>query len=439
MRQTASRLVVARLVIGLLVVAACDRDPKFMFEKKPIAEVRHQGFRQDIPDERRGNASFYKAAFTRDGKYLVTAGSGFRVWDARTGALLRHIPGTLDGNDPLVIDGTHEVLLARRGNVAPHLPEANGLGFWDLRDGSLRGMIPETFQERATPIGTTASGMAVVLREGAFETWALDGSGRRLVIHPPDDFGERWSRCMTGMFATYNDKLCWELSPSGRWLAVAGVHRDSTRESSHFFLIDLESGALSRIVLPDSLRDNRLAAFAFSSDERTIAVGLARGLWFWTRDGQPGPFTRGQHQRNPYLGAMAFTAGDTRVVTLGDQLQVSAFDAATGALVGRVAPPFEDWEGTLRVSADGSRAVTYRFLSDILVVIDGATGKQRGYVCPYFCNRFHNPVDVPYAVSPDGRRVAASHRLGTGIFDVDADTLIVPLEDPTMPPRRPRS
>src|SRR5205814_745513 len=121
-----------------------------------------------------------------------------------------------------------------------------------------------------------------------------DGSGRRLVIRPPSDFGERWSRCMTGMFATYNDKLCWELSPSGRWLAVAGVRRDSTRESSHFFLIDLESGALSRIVLPDSLKDNRLAAFAFSSDERTIAVGLAQGLWFWTRDGQPGPFVRGQ-------------------------------------------------------------------------------------------------------------------------------------------------
>lgn len=81
----------------------------------------------------------------------------------------------------------------------------------------------------------------------------------------------------------------------------------------------------------------------------------------------------------------------------------------------------------------------YRFVSDILVVIDGTTGKQTGYVCPYFCNRLHNPVEVPYAVSPDGKRVAVSHRLGTGIFDVDADTLIVPLDDPVLPPRRPRN
>jgi hypothetical protein len=135
---------------------------------------------------------------------------------------------------------------------------------------------------------------------------------------------------------------------------------------------------------------------------------------------------------------MTFTANNTRIVALGDQLQVSTFDAVTGALVGRVAPPFEDWEGSLRVSLDGSRAVAYRFVADILVNIDGETGQQLGYLCPYFCNRLHNPVEVPYAVSPDGRRVASGGRLGAGIWDTDTDTLIAPLEDPALPPRRPR-
>jgi hypothetical protein len=413
-------------------VAACGGgDPKFMFEKKPVAEVRHRGFRQDIPDERRGNASFYKATYSRDGKYLVTAGSGFRVWDPRTGELLRTIDGSLDGNDPLVVDGAHHVLLARRGDVAPNMPEANGLGVWDLRDGSLRATIPETFEERAIPIGITASGAAVVHREGAIETWALDGTGRRLVIRPPDDGSKDWPPCvMSGMFATYNDKRCWELSPSGRWLAIGAKSRS--------FLVDLEKGSVANITLPDSLAGASPAAFAFSPDEQTIAAGLSTGLWI-SRPNVASAFARGQHKRNQYLGAMAFAAGGTRVVTLGDQLQVSTFDAATGALVGRVEPPFEDWEGALRVSADGSRAIVYRFVSDILVVIDGTTGKQTGYVCPYFCNRLHNPVEVPYAVSPDGRSVAASHRLGTGIFDVDADTLIAPLNDPALPPRKPRN
>lgn len=435
-------LFVAALVLPQAV--ACARDPKFIFERKPIAEVPHQGFRRDIPDERRGNAVFHQAAVTRDGSYLVTAGRGFRVWDPHTGALLRHIPGILDGNDPLVVDGTHHRLLARR-DVAPNIPDANGLGLWDLRDGSLAGLIPETFQERAIPVGTTASGLAVVLREGAFETWALDGSGRRWVIYPPAGLGERWPTCFSGMSGTYNDKRCWELSPSGRRLAVAATPGEPVGAKSRFLLIDLETGQISAIVLPVDQERDRLAAFAFSSDERTIAVGLSSGLWFVEpsrrliqRDDRRGPFVPGEQQRNPYLGAMAFTAGDSRVVTLGDQLQVSTFDARTGALVGRVAPPFEDWEGVLRVSADGSRAVAYRFVSDILVVIDGATGRQRGYVCPYFCNRLHNPVEVPFAVSPDGRRVAVSRRHGAGIFDTDADTLIAPLEDPAMPPRVPR-
>ncbi|MDH4044166.1 MAG: hypothetical protein OEW06_06890, partial [Gemmatimonadota bacterium] len=131
---------------------------------------------------------------------------------------------------------------------------------------------------------------------------------------------------------------------------------------------------------------------------------------------------------------MAFTANDTRIVALGDQLQINTYDVQTGELIGRVAPPFEDLEGTVRVSADGSRAVVYRFVADILVVIDGVTGKQRGYVCPYFCNRYHNPVDVPYAVSPDGRRVVSGGRLGAGLWDADADTLIAPLTDPSRPP-----
>lgn len=432
-------------VFVFLPAIACTRDSLSILEKKPIAKVSHHGFRNDIPDERRGNAVFYNAVFTRDGKYLVTAGRGFRVWNPQTGALLRHIPGTLDGNDPIVVDGTHHRLLARRGDVAPNMPEANGLGLWDLRTGALAGFIPETFDQRAIPIGTTASGFAVVLREGAFETWALDGSGRRKVIRPPESLGSRWPSCVGGISATYNDKHCWELSPSGRWLAVAATPREPVDAMTLFFLIDIETGRLSSIELPEDLRRNQLAAFGFSSDERMLAVGLSTGLWIFgpsrtssASDERRGPFARGEHQRSPYLGAMAFAAGDTRVVTLGDQLQVSTFDVSTGALVGRVSPPFEDWEGVLRVSADGSRAIAYRFVSDILVVIDGATGTQRGYVCPYFCNRLHNPVEVPFAVSPDGRRVAVSRRHGAGIFDIDTDTLIAPLDDPAMPPRVPR-
>jgi hypothetical protein len=80
----------------------------------------------------------------------------------------------------------------------------------------------------------------------------------------------------------------------------------------------------------------------------------------------------------------------------------------------------------------------YRFLPDLLSVIDGTSGTQLGYLCPYFCNRKHNPVEVPFAVSHDGRRVATGGRLGAGLWDTDADTLIAPLRDPAMPPLKDR-
>jgi WD40 repeat protein len=429
--------------LTLVGALACDRDPRFMFERKPIAEVRHVGFRQDIADERRGNAVFDKALFTREGNYLVTAYPGFRVWNPSTGALLRQIKGTLDGNDRIVVDGTYHRMLARRGNVAPNSPLAPGMGIWDLRDGSLVSFIPETDLERARPVGTTASGEAVVIRNEMVETWALDGSGRRTAIAPPD--GLAFCKGGTPNSVTYNDKQCFELSPSGRLLAITAWDDEVRPLDMRSFLVDLATGSVAPIEPSADAGRNGVYGFAFSPDERTLAMGVFEGMWIIPvgNIGVPGAavrgtFVAGEHKRNRFLTPMAFTADGARIVALGDQLRVSTYDASTGELVGRTEPPFEDWEGALRVSADGSRAVAYRFVGDILVVIDGAKGTMRGYLCPFFCNRFHNPVEVGYAVSPDGRRVASGGRLGAGIWDTDADTLIAPLEDPTLPPRRPR-
>lgn len=424
-----------------LLLLGCGRDPRFLLERKPVAEVRHMGWRQDIPDERRGNASFDRAVYTRDGRYLVTANRGYRFWDPETGKLLRWINGTLDQNYPLVVDGVHARFLAKRGDVAPTHPDHFGLWIWDLKDGSRIGMIPETFDDPAVPIAFIGNGSPVVFRDHVIEIWTPDAARILRTIPPPA--GKIF--CETGRpnSVTYNDKECSELAPTGRWLAVTLFDPNDHSADPTPWVVDLEQGTIAPLHPPDGLLRPRVYGFAFASDERTIAVGVTDGMWVssfpQTTDTTRRPFlVRGEHQRNQSLTPMSFTAHDTRIVALGDQLQVNTYDAVTGALVGRVAPPFEDWEGSLRVSADGSRAVAYRFVSDILVVIDGATGTQRGYLCPYFCNRLHQPVEVPYAVSPDGRRVASGGRLGAGIWDTDADTLIVALEDPRLPPRRPR-
>jgi len=442
MRTYLSLARTAAILAALSLVACGKEDPRFFYERKPIPGLPYQGFRQDIPNERRGNAAFSKGVFTAEGRYLVTLASGIQVWDAATGALLRTLPASLDGNDPIVADGTHHLVLAKRGDVAPHLPDAMGYWIWDMRDGSRRGPIPEGTwpAKRTSPVGITPRGEAVVLREGRIETWRLDGSGPRLTLAAPP--GRRF--CML-YDPIAHDKQCAELSRSGRWLALTDRDTADNRAAPWTWLADLDRGTLRRVTLPDSVdvRSGR-QGFAFSPDEQTLAMQAGDGMWIgYPVDGdavagQAGRFVRGEHQRNLFLLPITYTADGKRIVAMGDQMTVATYDASTGALVGRVKPPFEDHEGALRVSTDGSRAIAYRYVADILVVIDGITGTQRGYVCPYFCNRAHNPVDVPYAISPDGRRVATGGRLGAGLWDTDADTLIAPLVDPTRAPLKPR-
>jgi hypothetical protein len=79
-------------------------------------------------------------------------------------------------------------------------------------------------------------------------------------------------------------------------------------------------------------------------------------------------------------------------VTLEDQLQVSVYDVSTGARLGRHVPAFENWEGSFKVSDDGSRIVIYKFVSDTFEVLDGNNAMRLGFVCPYFCNLKHNPA-----------------------------------------------
>src|SRR5262245_40460596 len=143
MSRVSNGAATAILAVWSLPASRGKQDPRFFYEKQPIPELPYQGFRQDIPNERRGNAGFVKAVFTADGRYLVTLGPGIKVWDAATGVLLQTIQANLDGNDVIAADGKHHLVLAHRADVAPHMPEARGYWIWDFRDGSRRGPVPD--------------------------------------------------------------------------------------------------------------------------------------------------------------------------------------------------------------------------------------------------------------------------------------------------------
>ena len=419
---------------ALLLVAACGGGVADRLRDAPITEVRHRGFRTDLPDSDRGNAVFDDAVFSADGAFLVTQHhlGGLRVWDGHTGTRLSQLNPARDGNEPWIVDGATARYVSRRQGQA-------GLALFDLRTGAVAAVIPEPADSPAVMLGLGPAGSVVIARPGVIEIWSLDSATRRASLVSPYTRERYRPSCTGGVFATYNDKKCWELSPKGRWLAMAVTPDQPPNARSRFALLDLQALTTVDVTPPDSVGDSHLAAFAFSDDERLLAIGTDRGVWI--RDLAEGKWVShasGQHRRNALLGAMGFADGGARLVVLGDQMQVSTIEVATGHVLGRIEPPTDDWEGIFRMSRDGSRVVLYHFTSDILEVIDGRTSKRTGWICPFFCNSRHNPVPVSFVLSPDGRTVAAAHRYGAGLWNPTSDRLIMPLNDSTLPPRRPR-
>lgn len=202
-----------------------------------------------------------------------------------------------------------------------------------------------------------------------------------------------------------------------------------------FMLIDVNTLQVTTIVRPAESIGRSFASFAFSPNDRWLALGTNEELLLYDRTTESwSKRIPGSHQRNNILGPMRFTPDSRQVIALGDQLQVSAFDVATGALTGRHQPDFENWEGELKVSLDGSRMLVYKFVSDTFEVLDGRNARRVGWVCPYFCNVKHNPNQPPYAVSPDGKSVVVSHRRGAAVWDTDTDQIRFPLRDPKRKP-----
>jgi WD40 repeat protein len=419
----------------LAALLACDSGSPFA-RPRPIPAIVHHGFRRDITDRDRGNAVFDAVEFSDDGSLFMTLhhlSPKLRVWDGQSGRLISSFKATLAETDLWLIDGRHRRFVGRDH----HRP---GLVIYDLDRGEPVSQIPADGEAPAYPLGLTDGGSALVVAvPGALEVWRLSPAERIRSVASPLPADQYRPGCTGGLPATYTDKRCWEFSPDRRWMALAFTPRPAVGAASRFYVIDLSSMTVEEIGLPDGATDRYLGAFAFSPDSRRLGFGTDRGLWFYelaTR--RWGPYVPGDHKRNPYLGAMRFSPDGRRLVALGDQLQISVYDVASGKRVGRWEPGWDDWEGSFRVSRDGSRAVIYHFWSDVLEVLDGSDAGRIGYLCPYFCNFLHNPVAVAFAVSPDGTRVVASHRYGAAIWDPDRDQLLHPLNDPEMPPLKAR-
>jgi hypothetical protein len=425
------------ILLALAWLSACQQIERAIPVRKAIPELAYAGDRPDAPPlEERGNAVFTDAAYDDRGTLLVTlpcfGSARMQVWDAATGALLSGIDASVPNPGSRItwmIDGARRRLL---GTGPGHFD--TGYALYDLMSGQVLGRIDEGGDPKrpAFAVGLTEGNAEVLLfKPGWMEVWRLDPIA--LSRRAPSPFNETryFPTCVGGIPATYNDKTCWEWSADRRHLAVAFTPETPVRAPTSFMEIDVATLEVMPLELPATLSSRPLlASFAYSPDNRWLAVGTQTELLLWNRQARTwSPPIPGDHKRNRLLGPMRFSPDSRRVIALGDQLQISVFDVATGALVGRHEPEFENWEGELKVSADGSRMLVYTFVSDTFEVLDGADARRLGWVCPYFCNVRHNPVQPPYAVSPDGASVAISHRRGAAVWDTATDSIRFALRD----------
>jgi WD40 repeat protein len=359
------------------------------------------GDRPDAPPlEQRGNATFSFAKFDDEGKYLVTVPfmgpkGGLISWNAETGEMITR----LDIQIPMMsrpiwmIDSTHGRMLGQKNALYDHQFQ-----LVDLQTGKIISELPDDNTNDKLPTiaaGLVGDGNDVLLfKPGRIEVWQLDPPLLTRHIDSPFPTDHRYvPSCVGGIAATYNDKRCFEWSPDHRTLAIANTPVFSPRSETHFLLLDTTTLEMKEIKMPADVPDPMLASFAFSPNNRWLAIGLHNAMLLYDLSTDTwGATVKGDlKQRNPLVGPMRFTGDSKRIIALEDQLQISVYDVETGALVGCQKPDFENWEGVFDASRDGSRILVYKFVSDTIEVLDGRDAKRLGFCLPVLLQRQAQP------------------------------------------------
>jgi hypothetical protein len=445
--------VVSVFVVGLLATS-CEQAGRVagtvLPSRKAIAELPYEGDRPDAPPlEERGNAQFTDAAYDDTGKLLVTQGGAgsarLQVWNAEDGTPIAGFDAIIPnpGSRTIwMIDSGRRRLFARTG-------KNHGFALFDLMTGETLATIADTddgaggkvpppaaFREPYSVGLVNDNTQAVIFKPGVIELW--DVAAATLVKRVESPFTrQRFAPGATGGTpgSAYTDKHQWEWSPDRRTLAVAYTPEEPPQAFTQYMLLDTATLEVERLTHPNAEQRRSHTGFAFSPDGHWLAIGDDEGFWLYDRTTKEWvKHIAGEQHRSNALAPMRFIADSSRLIALGDQLQISVYNVPTGSLAGRHTPDFENWEGALKISASGSRILVYKFVSDTFEVLDGSDANRLGWVCPYFCNVKHAPLDRPFAVSPDGKSVAISNRRGVAVWNTETDTIRFPLRDAKRKP-----
>ena len=389
-----------------------------------------------------------------DGSLVATAAGegGVRLYDARTGALLRVIDGAGDRGVVFSPDGSQ---LTAAGFHMDKL-----VGLWDVRSGDrVRTFAGQTeWEADATAISPDGKLLASTATDRQVLVWEVATGELRLrlkdqpnrisaLAYSPDGSllagggGDKsvrlWDRA-TGQLRRslvgHGDWVCTlAFSPDGRKIATGscdwGFHRghDWPRpaargpEQCEWRLWDVESGKLERAVR----ERGRMLSLAIAPDGKSIACGIGGEVRLYGLS----PDGPGRHltSHDADVTSVAFTPDGAAVVSGSHDQTVRYTHLADGRVAWR-APGYLEQVNSVALSADGSLLATgssdHRFARG--QVRAGAKHAGPGAVRLWdartgrMLRRLGGPAHqvMAVALSPDGRRVAAGGGTEGGKGDV---------------------
>lgn len=238
-----------------------------------------------------------KVIFTRDGKYLISAGDDkvIRVWEVGTGRLARTIQGEIDDGDVGKIYAMalspDERILAVGGWLARERTNRNAIRLHNFLTGEVLNPLLKGHADVITVLAFSPDGHYLVSgsTDGTARVWDLEA---RKETYPP-------------LRGHTNSIYAVAFSPDNK--------RIVTSSDDHTLrLWDTARGI--QIKALDSKHIDKVRSAAFSPDGRyLVSGGWDKKVLLW--DAQTGEFIKELHRQESAIGSLSFSPDGSRLLT----------------------------------------------------------------------------------------------------------------------------
>lgn len=301
------------------------------------------------------NQGFSSASFSPEGKYVLVGDpiGGTQLWDAATGRLIRNFKA----GKTVARRYVNSTAMSLRSRLIAGVDRDGVISVWDAATGRLVRTIEGP------------AGQANI---------AFAADGRQLLALGQDEKIRLWDTTTWRLARTFDAKDTqglteFVLSPDGRFMAV--ILKDETAVR----VFDIATGrAIATLAGHTSVN-----AIAFSADARRIATGSGKNpgdgklvaldptVRVW--DLPTGQLKQILQGHAAPARTVAFSADQSRVVSLSEDGAIKTWDAQTGDLTASVTAPVGD-RGEWRLSPD-AMSVLVQTKGEALEILNVSTGK----------------------------------------------------------------